>query len=436
MSISDTDLAFEVHRTDTPTPDAERESLLATPKFGTVFTDHMARVSWTQGVGWHDRRVEKYGPLQLDPATAVLHYAQEIFEGLKAYRHADGSVWTFRPTANAERLQRSARRLALPELPTEDFLASITALVRTDLDWVPSGEETSLYLRPFMYASEAFLGVRPSLQAEYLVIASPVGSYFAGGVKPVSIWVSQDYARAGAGGTGAAKCGGNYAASLLPQQEAYARGCEQVCFLDAATGTLLEELGGMNVFVVGADGSVSTPRLSGSILEGVTRSSILTQLAEQGREIRERDIPLAELLAGLRDGSVAEVFACGTAAVVTPIGRLAGADFDETVGSGDAGPVTTGIRQALTDIQYGRAADPHGWMHRLVCRGPAPSPASRKVDAGDGEGVVCHHGGHDRPAHDRHSVARPPHPRGRADLPTPGGLFVAARPSSPREARP
>jgi hypothetical protein len=236
MSISDTDLAFEVHRTDTPTPDAERESLLATPKFGTVFTDHMARVSWTQGVGWHDRRVEKYGPLQLDPATAVLHYAQEIFEGLKAYRHADGSVWTFRPTANAERLQRSARRLALPELPTEDFLASITALVRTDLDWVPSGEETSLYLRPFMYASEAFLGVRPSLQAEYLVIASPVGSYFAGGVKPVSIWVSQDYARAGAGGTGAAKCGGNYAASLLPQQEAYARGCEQVCFLDAATG--------------------------------------------------------------------------------------------------------------------------------------------------------------------------------------------------------
>lgn len=366
MSISDTDLAFEVHRTDTPTPDAERESLLATPKFGTVFTDHMARVSWTQGVGWHDRRIEKYGPLQLDPATAVLHYAQEIFEGLKAYRHADGSVWTFRPTANAERMQRSAHRLALPELPTEDFLASITALVRTDLDWVPSGEETSLYLRPFMYASEAFLGVRPSLQAEYLVIASPVGSYFAGGVKPVSIWVSQEHARAGAGGTGAAKCGGNYAASLLPQQEAYARGCEQVCFLDAATGTLLEELGGMNVFVVGTDGSVSTPRLSGSILEGVTRSSILTLLAEQGREIRERDIPLAELLAGIRDGSVAEVFACGTAAVVTPIGRLAGVDFDETVGAGEAGPVMTGIRESLTDIQYGRAADPHGWMHRLA----------------------------------------------------------------------
>jgi branched-chain amino acid aminotransferase len=369
MSISDTtDLAaaFEVHRTDSPTPDAERESLLAAPKFGTVFSDHLARVSWTAGLGWHDRRVEKYGPLQLDPATAVLHYAQEIFEGLKAYRHEDGSVWTFRPWANAERLQRSAYRLALPQLSTEDFLGSIAALVRTDLDWVPSGEETSLYLRPFMYASEPFLGVRPSQEAEYLVIASPVGSYFAGGVQPVSIWVSEDYHRAGAGGMGAAKTGGNYAASLLPQQEAYARGCEQVCFLDASTNTLLEELGGMNVFVVGADGSVSTPRLSGTILEGVTRSSILQLLSEDGREIRERDIPLAELLAGLRDGSVAEVFACGTAAVVTPIGRLAGTDFDETVGDGSAGEVTRSIRERLTDIQYGRAADPHGWMYRLA----------------------------------------------------------------------
>jgi branched-chain amino acid aminotransferase len=369
MSTPDTtDLGadFEIRRSDSPRPDAERESLLATPKFGTVFTDHMARVTWTLGLGWHDRRVEKYGPLLLDPATAVLHYAQEIFEGLKAYRHEDGSVWTFRPWANAERLQRSARRLALPELSTEDFLGSVTALVRTDVAWVPSGEETSLYLRPFMYASEPFLGVRPSQEAEYLVIASPVGSYFAGGVQPVSIWVSEDHHRAGAGGMGAAKTGGNYAASLLPQQEAYARGCEQVCFLDASTNTLLEELGGMNVFVIGADGSVSTPRLTGTILEGVTRSSILQLLAEDGREVRERDIPLAELLAGLRDGSVAEVFACGTAAVVTPIGRLAGTDFDQTVGDGGAGPVMQSIRTRLTDIQYGRATDTHGWMHRLV----------------------------------------------------------------------
>ncbi len=367
MTSSDPTLStFQVRPTDTPTTGADLEALLAAPRFGSVFTDHMARISWSQDAGWHDHRVEKYGPLQLDPATAVLHYAQEIFEGLKAYRHDDGSVWTFRPWANAARLQRSARRLALPELSVEDFLGSIEALVRTDLDWVPGGEETSLYLRPFMYASEPFLGVRASLEAEYLVIASPVGSYFAGGVRPVSIWVAQDYHRAGPGGTGDAKCGGNYAASLLPQQEAYAKGCEQVCFLDAKTNTLLEELGGMNVFLVRADGTVVTPRLTGTILEGVTRSSILSLLSDQGHAIDERDIPLAEVLADLADGSIAEVFACGTAAVVTPIGRLAGEGFDQTIGDGAAGPTTMAIRQQLTDIQYGRAADPHGWMHRLA----------------------------------------------------------------------
>jgi len=366
MSITTAVSAFDIRLTDTPTPDADREAALAAPKFGTVFSDHMARVSWTAADGWHDRRVEKYGPLQLDPATAVLHYAQEIFEGLKAYRHADGSVWTFRPEANAERFQRSAHRLALPQLSTEDFVGSIEALVRTDVDWIPGGEETSLYLRPFMYASEAFLGVRPSLEVEYLVIASPVGPYFAGGVKPVSIWVAQDYHRAGAGGTGAAKCGGNYAASLLPQQEAYEKGCEQVCFLDATTNTALEELGGMNVFVVRADGTVETPELTGSILEGVTRSSILQLLTDRGHAVVEKRILLDELLAGLADGSVSEVFACGTAAVITPIGRLAGDGFDVTIGGGAAGDVTTAIRDELTDIQYGRADDRYGWLHRLV----------------------------------------------------------------------
>lgn len=358
--------AFAVRRTTTPVPDAERAAALAAPRFGTVFTEHMSRISWSQADGWHGRRVEPYGPLQLDPATAVLHYAQEIFEGLKAYRYPDGSVWTFRPQANAERFQRSARRLALPELATDDFLGAIAALVGVDEPWVPSGEETSLYLRPFMYASESFLGVRPSLEAEFLVIASPVGPYFAGGVQPVAIWVSQEHHRAGAGGTGAAKCGGNYAASLLPQQEAYAKGFEQVCFLDASTNTLLEELGGMNVFVVHADGRVVTPALSGSILEGVTRSSIVQILTDAGHEVSEADVPLASLLAGLADGSVTEVFACGTAAVVTPIGRLAGEGFDHTVGDGAAGPVTMRVRAELTDIQYGRATDRHGWMHRLV----------------------------------------------------------------------
>lgn len=358
--------AFDIRLTDAPRSDAERSGLMESPVFGTVFTDHMARVTWTAAEGWHDRRVEKHAPLMLDPAAAVLHYGQEVFEGLKAYRHADGSVQTFRPEKNAARFAASARRLALPELGVEDFLGSIEALVRTDAAWVPTGEETSLYLRPFMYASETFLGVRPAREVEYLVIASPVGPYFAGGVKPVSIWVAQDYHRAGPGGTGFAKCGGNYAASLLPQQEAYDRGCEQVCFLDAATNSYLEELGGMNVFVVTAAGEVLTPALNGSILEGVTRSSILTLLGEAGREVSERPIPLEELLGGLRDGSVTEVFACGTAAVVTPIGRLAGADFDLTVGAGETGPVTQAVRTQLTDIQYGRAEDTHGWLHRLL----------------------------------------------------------------------
>lgn len=327
----------------------------------------MARISWTREKGWHDRRVEPYGPVQLDPAAAVLHYGQEIFEGLKAYRHADGSVWTFRPEANAARLQRSARRLALPELPVEDFLGAIEALVRVDADWVPGFEESSLYLRPFMFASETFLGVRAAHEVEFLVIASPVGPYFAGGVRPVSIWVATDYHRAGPGGTGAAKCGGNYAASLLPQQIAYDHGCEQVCFLDARTNTYLEELGGMNVFVVYADGRIATPDEStGTILEGITRSSVLTLLAEEGREVEERQISLAEVQEGIADGTIREVFACGTAAVLTPIGRLAGEGFDLTIGDGSAGEVTMALRTRLTDIQYGRAEDTHGWMHRIV----------------------------------------------------------------------
>jgi branched-chain amino acid aminotransferase len=366
MSTTTSADAFELHRTDHPVPDDERTKLLAHPAFGTVFTDHMARVSWTATAGWAGRRVEPYGPLTLDPATAVLHYAQEIFEGLKAYRHADGSVWSFRPQANAARFARSARRLALPVLPEEDFLGAITALVSVDREWVPSGEEASLYLRPFMFASEAFVGVRAAKAVEFLTIASPVGPYFAsGGVQPVSIWVATDFHRAGPGGTGEAKCGGNYAASLLPQQEAYAKGFEQVCFLDVA-GESLEELGGMNVMVVHADGRVSTPALSGTILEGITRSSILTLLAEAGHEVSEEPIRLDDLKAGLASGEVAEVFACGTAAVMTPIGRLASDDFDLTVGDGGAGPVTLAIREQLTDIQNGRAADPHGWMYRLV----------------------------------------------------------------------
>lgn len=356
---------FAVRRTSAPRPADERARLMAAPRFGEVFTDHMARAVWTAEAGWGEHRIEAYAALELDPATAVLHYGQEIFEGLKAYRHADGSVWTFRAEANAERFNASARRMALPELPVADFLASVAALVRVDEAWVPDGEDASLYLRPVMFAAEALLVVRGAHRAEYLVIASPVRSYFASGAQPVSIWIAQDLHRAGPGGTGAAKTMGNYAASLVSQAEAYARGCDQVCFLDAATGLDLEELGGMNLVAVRADGQVVTPGLNGSILPGVTRDSVLTLLREAGHEVVERALPLTEVLAGLRTGEVSEMFACGTGAVVVPIGRLVGREIEQVVGDGRTGPVTAAVREQLAGIQYGRAGDAHEWMHRL-----------------------------------------------------------------------
>jgi branched-chain amino acid aminotransferase len=310
--------------------------------------------------------VTAYAPLSLDPATAVLHYAQEIFEGMKAYRHDDGSVWTFRPEENAARMVRSARRLALPELPVADFVASVDALVRTDVRWVPDAQgEKSLYIRPFMFASETFLGVRPAQHVTYMVIASPAGAYFAKGVKPVSIWLSEHYSRAGVGGMGAAKTGGNYASSLVAQQEAIEHGCDQVVFLDAAERTWVEELGGMNLYFVHDDGTIVTPELSGTILEGITRSSIIELCRQQGWKVEERKFSVEEWRDGVRSGRITEIFACGTAAVVTPVGTLKWRDGE--VGSGEAtGPVTQQVRRALVDIQYGRAEDTFGWMHRVV----------------------------------------------------------------------
>ena len=346
--------------------DDERSRILDDPGFGNHFTDHMFLAEWTPDADWHDARVVPYGPLSLDPATAVLHYAQEIFEGLKAYAHADGSVWLFRPEENARRMRRSARRLALPEIPEDWFVGSIRSLVEADRAWVPSGAETSLYLRPFMFASEVFLGVRPSQHVTYSVIASPAGSYFAGGVKPVSIWLSTEYSRAGAGGTGAAKCGGNYAASLLPQQEAARHGCAQVAFLDSQENRWVEELGGMNLFFVQSDGSIVTPELSGSILEGITRESILTLAADLGHDVVERRVSIEEWREGCADGTITEVFACGTAAVVTPVGSLKWDGGEVVAGDGEAGKVTTAIRSALVDLQYGRAEDRHGWLQQAV----------------------------------------------------------------------
>ena len=359
-------LVFEHRPNPAPTSDAQREQVLAAPGFGKHFTDHMARVTWTAQDGWHDARVEPYGPLQLDPSAAVLHYAQEIFEGMKVYRWEDGSVRSFRPRANAQRLARSARRLALPELAEDDFVESVRALVEADAAWVPSGGETSLYLRPFMFASESFLGVRAAQRVDYLVIASPAGSYFSGGVRPVSIWLSRTYTRAGFGGMGAAKTGGNYAASLVAQQEAAEHGCDQVCFLDAAEQRYVEELGGMNIFFVHADGTLVTPELTGTILEGITRDSVLALAADLGLRPVERRVPVQEWKDGVASGEITEVFACGTAAVITPIGALVDGDERVTTAEAPDGGVAARLRSALLGVQQGRAADPNGWMHRLV----------------------------------------------------------------------
>ena len=359
-------LPFEVRANPNPRSDSERQAILDDPGFGLNFTDHMAVAVWTAADGWHDSAVVPYGPFSLDPATAVLHYAQEVFEGLKAYRHPDGSVWLFRADQNAERMARSAARLALPELPQADFLGSIDALIAADAAWVPSAAEQSLYIRPFMFASEAFLGVRPAQRVTYCCIASPAGPYFASGVRPVSIWITTRYTRAAPGGTGEAKCGGNYAASLIAQQEATSHGCDQVMFADAAERAWLEELGGMNVYVVTSDNQLLTPELNGSILEGVTRESILTLAGEFGLTPVERRIGIAELVDSIRSGQVAELFACGTAAVITPIGVLMDDAGTYRVGSGETGETTAALRKNLLDIQYGRAEDTHGWLRRVL----------------------------------------------------------------------
>jgi branched-chain amino acid aminotransferase len=357
-------LTFQVTPNPDPVSAEQREAILADPGFGQHFTDHMVDICWSARGGWHRPRVSPYGPIQLEPSAAVLHYAQEVFEGLKAYRHEDGSIWTFRPEANATRMQRSAHRLALPELPVDLFIESIKQLIAVDGDWVPSAPETSLYLRPFMFAKEAFLGVRPANKVAYYVIASPAGAYFSGGVSPVSIWLSTAYSRAGKGGTGAAKTGGNYASSLLPQAEAYEHGCAQVLFLDAVEGKYLEELGGMNIVLVYSDGTLVTPA-SDSILEGVTRDSVLQLARDRGHRVEERPVSIDEWRAGVASGDIAEVFACGTAAVITPIAQLRSEEF--TIGEADApaGELTMSLRDELTDIQYGRRPDRHGWLTRL-----------------------------------------------------------------------
>ena len=367
-TIADPGLSFTHLPHLAPTAADARARILADPGFGTNFSDHMVQIEWDEGAdgigAWHNATVGPRQPIALDPAAAVLHYAQEIFEGMKAYRQADGGIALFRPSANAARFNQSAERLAMPALPEALFIESVRQLVAADRDWFPTVEGGSLYLRPFMIATEAFLGVRPAKSYKYLVIASPAGNYFKSGAPAVSIWVSE-YSRAAPGGTGAAKCGGNYAASLVPQAEALARGHDQVVFLDAAEHKWIEELGGMNLYFAFADGSLITPPLTGTILPGITRDSIMQLAREEGLEVREERYSLDQWREDAASGRLVETFACGTAAVVTPVGKVAGRDGEFTVGSGGPGQLTGRLKARLVAIQRGEAPDEHGWVMRL-----------------------------------------------------------------------
>ena len=358
-------IPFAVRPNKHPVDPAERARLLQDPGFGRVFTDHMVMIRYSDTKGWHDAQVTARAPLTLDPATAVFHYAQEIFEGLKAYKRADGSMALFRPDANAARFNASADRLAMPHLPPELFIESCRALVDIDKAWFPAMEGGSLYLRPFMIASEAFLGVKPSSEYIYMVIAASSANYFKSGAPSVSLWVSQDYSRAGPGGTGAAKCGGNYASSLAPMAEAIKRGHDQVIFLDVRENRWVEELGGMNVFFVFADGSIQTPPLGGTILPGITRDSLLTLAREEGLVVREEHYAIDQWEADANSGHLVEAFACGTAAVVTPIGKVSWPDGSFTIGAGGLGQLTAKLKEKLVAIQRGTVADDHGWVMRI-----------------------------------------------------------------------
>ncbi|MGH3282813.1 MAG: branched-chain amino acid aminotransferase [Trebonia sp.] len=366
---SDTEIKFEIRPSQTRVPAAERARALEAPGFGQVFTDHMITLRWTAERGWHDGRLEPYGPFTFDPATQVFHYGQELFEGLKAYRQDSGSIVMFRPEANAARFNAGTRRMAMPQLPEETFLRALELLVTTDRDWIPEGEGKSLYLRPFMMAVGRGLGVNhPSSEYLFCVIASPAAAYF-GATSSVKVWLSEDYTRAAPGGTGAVKCGGNYAAAFAGQQEAVGKGCDQVVWLDAAEHRWVEEMGGMNLFFVygvGGSARLMTPALTGSLLPGITRDSLLKLVPALGLDATEGRISVAEWRDGNASGELAEVFACGTAAVITPVGAVDGASGGWTIGDGKPGPVTQRLKSELLDIQYGHKPDPFGWIYKVA----------------------------------------------------------------------
>jgi len=332
--------------------------------FGKQFTDRMFLMQYDSGQGWHSAQIKPYGPFSLDPAALVLHYSQEIFEGLKAFRRQDGSVALFRPEDNIRRFNRSAMRMCMPTVDEDFFLGAIKELVRLESHWVPRSEGTSLYIRPTMIATEPVLGVKPASQYFCYVILSPVGAYYKGGLKPVKIWISDHYVRSAPGGTGEAKTGGNYAASLRAAKEAEEKGFDQVLWLDAVHRKYVEEVGSMNIcFIV--DGKIVTSPLHGTILDGITRRSILALARDMKLEIEEKALSVDEIIEGVESGRITEAFGTGTAVVVSPVGQLTYRDHTVTLAESEPGPVTKKLYETLTGIQYGKITDSYNWVTTL-----------------------------------------------------------------------
>ncbi|MBE6694196.1 MAG: branched-chain amino acid aminotransferase [Ruminococcaceae bacterium] len=330
--------------------------------FGKYFTDYMFLMNYDPEQGWHDARIVPYGPLSLDPSCTVFHYAQEMFEGLKAYRTADGSIQLFRPMKNIERMNNTNKRMCIPQVDPDDVLQAIKALVEVEKDWVPRSEGTSLYIRPFIFSTDCHLGVHPSKTYLFCIILSPVGSYYANGIAPVKIVVESEYVRAVRGGTGYAKVGGNYAASLIGQEKAEAMGYAQVLWLDGIEHKYIDEVGAMNVFFV-IDGEIITPALdAGNILPGVTRDSCITWLKNNGYKVTERKLSIDEVLTAAKEGRLNEAFGSGTAAVISPIGELFDGVEHTIINNGEIGKIAQTLYDNITGIQWGRVADTYGWV--------------------------------------------------------------------------
>jgi len=364
MSLTPNLLVTPSTTTLSDTERAERMKVLA---FGRTFTDHMVTIPYRDGA-WQQGELKAYGPLSLDPSASSLHYGQAIFEGFKAFSQPDGSIATFRADQNADRFNRSAARLAMPALPPELFMEAADALITLDSKWVPQNVGESLYLRPLMIATDPFLGVRPATEYLFVLFASPAGAYFPQGVKPVTVWISEDYVRAAPGGTGEAKCAGNYAASLVAQAQAQEKGCDQVVWIDAVERKYIEEMGGMNLFFVYKENGktiIVTPQLSGTLLAGITRLSLLQIARDLGFESEERKISIEDWRNDVASGRMTEAFACGTAAVITPVGRVKANGFDMTINDFENGPITMAMRDGLLGIQHGTTPDTHGWMHKV-----------------------------------------------------------------------